>query len=130
MCHALVSESLPAISNGLSVTVSASSFLKLKVHRVRSVCVKNQFECILSAVWVLAFCVFADALWDCTVHKTSATYVCAIRWASGILMYPEGSEGFASCPYACKQAPRTRPPSLGWTYYDSLGPASDASRLI
>ena len=32
------------------------------------------------------------------LHRTSATSVCAIRWAPGIPVYPGGSEGLASCP--------------------------------
>ena len=65
----------------------------------------------------------AFALWDCTEQKPPSFALSAGQL--GYSCISEVRKDSQAALVACKQTPRTRPPSPGWTYYDSSGLASD-----
>ena len=65
----------------------------------------------------------AFALWDCTEQKPPPFALSAGHL--GYSCISEVRKDSQAALVACKQTPRTRPPSPGWTYYDSSGLASD-----
>ena len=65
----------------------------------------------------------AFALWDCTGHQPPPFALSAGHL--GYSCIPEVPKNSRAALVACKQTPRTRPPSQGWAYYDSLDPVSD-----